>query len=338
VHRTATLLALPTALLITLTACAGRPGTASGDPKHVKIAAINLLTFSPVFVAQKLGYFKAEGLDVKIVETGSGNASVQAMLGRSVDAATTGFDTPVQLTAKGQNVKSLVGMEMRTIYTFVGGKSFPAIHPDDPRAFVKAMKGKRLGVASPGSTGDTIARGIFHEYGLDPDKDVKIMGVGTGAAASAALKTGAVDALISYEPDVTTITSSGAGRIVFDLRTSKAETTYSRLPTSTLQATGSWIKGNPGTARRLVRAVTRADNVLRNDPATALRVLKQLYPDLSPSEVKRIYTTSRSHFRPEISKATFDSAMQVYRKAGLVKQDVAYRTVVAAQFSHDWAQ
>jgi NitT/TauT family transport system substrate-binding protein len=321
-----------------LAACGGGPGAApGGGSKDVKIAGINLLTFSPVFVADKLGYFKDEGLTVTIVPTNSGDASVQAMLGGSVQAVTTGFDTPIELTAKGQSAQHLAGLEMATIYAFVGGNAFPQVPADDPQAFVNAMRGKKFGVASNGSTGDTIAKGLFTEYGLDPEKDVSIIAVGTGAAATAALQAGAVDALITYEPDLTKMVNAGVGRVVFDLRTTTKEKTYSQLPTSTLQATTSWIEDNPDTARALVRAVTRADQVLREQPGTALPVLKQLYPDLPAESVEGIYKASQSHFRPEISKQTFDAAMQIYKNAGVLTEDVAYEKVVATQFAGDWS-
>lgn len=330
----ASLLSLVIAVL-GVTACAAHTSS-SGNTKDVRIAAINLLTFSPVYVADKLGYFKDQGLNVTLVATDSGNASVQAMLGRSVDAAVAGFDTPIELTAQGQQVQSLVGMEMATIYAFVGGPHFPQIPADDPQAFVQAMKGKKFGVASAGSTGDTIARGLFSEYGLHPDSDVTITSVGTGAAASAALRSGAVDALISYEPDLTKITSSGVGRVVFDLRTTTKEKNYSQLPTSTLEATKTWIQANPDTAKALVQAIARADDTLRTNPAVALPVLKGLYPELSATDVQHIYQASQTHFRPAIAQSTFASAMRIYHQAGLVKTDIPYAQVVATQYTQDW--
>lgn len=334
-RRTSIVVSLVLVLIGGLSACAGRP-TSSGNARDVRIATINLLTFSPVYVADRLGYFKDEGLNVTLVPTDSGNASVQAMLGRSVDAAAAGFDTPIQLTTKGQQVQSLVGLEMATIYAFVGGPKFPQIPSDDPQAFVRAMRGRKFGVASAGSTGDTIARGLFSEYGLNPDTDVTITSVGTGAAASAALRSGAVDALVSYEPDLTKITSAGVGRVVFDLRTSTNEKTYSQLPTSTLEATTQWIKANPTVAKALVRAVARADDTLRTNPSVALPVLDGLYPELSAAEVHTIYDASQTHFRPAIPKQTFDAAMRVYREAKLVSTDVPYDTVIATQYTQDW--
>jgi len=334
-------IALSLALMLSLfglAACSGKGGaaSASGNDK-VKIATINLLTFSPVWVAEKLGYFKDEGLDVTIVPTNSGDASVQAMLGGSVQAAATGFATPIELTSKGQAIQLLAGLEMATIYTFVGGKDFPQIPADDPQAFVKAMKGKKFGVAASGSTGDTIARGIFSEYGLDPDKDVKITAVGVGAQATAALKAGAVDALVSYEPDVTKMVQSGVGHVVFDLRTTKNETTFSHLPTSAFQATKKWIDGHKDTAAKLVRAITRANDVLREDPATALPVLEKLYPDLSADAVENIYAAAQGHFSSAITEDTYAAAIKIYKQAGVTKEDVPYTDVVATQFTSDWS-
>jgi NitT/TauT family transport system substrate-binding protein len=200
------------------------------------------------------------------------------------------------------------------------------------------MKGKKFGVASSGSTGDTIARGLFSEYGLDPDKDVNIIAVGVGAQATAALKTGAVDALVSYEPDVTQMVDSGAGHIVFDLRTTTEEQTYSQLPTSALQATKKWIDANPDTAAALVKAISKASDVLRNDPDTALPVLEKLYPDLDADAVKNIYQAAQTHFSTAIPEQTYDDALKIYEQSGLVTDDdaPAYQDVVATQFKDDW--
>jgi NitT/TauT family transport system substrate-binding protein len=333
-------------LLLLLTAACGGAATpanqssssassGSGELTDISVASINLLTFSPLFVADKLGYLKDEGLSVNIVLTGSGNASATALLGGSVQAATMGFDSPIQLAAKGQKVQSLAGMQMGTIYAFVGGPQFPDVPADDPQAFVDAMKGKKFGVASAGSTGDTIARGLFAEYGLSPD-DVSIIPVGTGAAAAAALQSDAVDALISYDPDLTKMTAAGTGRIVFDLRNTKTETKYSQLPTSTISATTEWIQANPDTAAALVRAITKANNVLRTDPATALPVLEGLYPDLDAASVESAYKSAQPAFNSAITQDVYESALKIYQEAGSVSDPIPYSDVVATQFAKDW--
>jgi NitT/TauT family transport system substrate-binding protein len=301
----------------------------------LRIAAINLLTFSPVFVARELGYYKAEGLDVDILETTSGNATTSALLGGSVAAATTGFSQPLLLAEQGKTVKHLVGMDMASIYVFVGSPKL-VVPPDNPQALAAALKGKRFGLASLGSTGHVIAEGVLAEYGT-PSKDVTFVAIGTGATALAAFKAGAVDAIISYEPDLTQVLQAGAGKIVLDLRTTKVEKTFSRLPTSTLQATGEWIDKNPDTAARLVRAVARANKTLREDSAKSLEVLAKLYPNVPKASLQGMYEASRANFQSPVPEEQYQHALQVYMKSNQVKKPVPYDSVVAAQFKNLWA-
>src|ERR1044071_10020738 len=114
-RRITTLLAVVVPLLLILNACAGKPGSSSEGSTSIKIAAVNLMTFSPAFLAKSLGYYDDEGLDVTIVSTESGDASVSALLGGSVVAVTTGFDTPIELAPQGQAIPTLAWFEMAPI-------------------------------------------------------------------------------------------------------------------------------------------------------------------------------------------------------------------------------
>jgi NitT/TauT family transport system substrate-binding protein len=305
----------------------------AAQPK-LRIAAINLLTFSPVFVAKELGYYKDEGLDVEVLETASGNTTMSALLGGSVVAASTGFSSPLLLADQGKVVKTLVGMDMGSIYVFVASPKL-SVPYDNPQAFATAMKGKRLGVASLGSTGHIIAEGVLGEYGVS-NKEVTFVAVGTGATALAAFKAGAVDAVITYEPDLTQVLESGAGKVVLDLRSTKTEKTFSRLPTSTLQATGEWIDKNPEIAAKLARAVARADKTLREDEGKSLEVLGKLYPTVSKTALKAMYLASRANFQSIVSEEQYNHALGVYIKANQVKKPIPFDSVVATQFKGLW--
>lgn len=307
---------------------------AQQEMPHLKIAAINIFVFSPVFVAKELGYYKAEGLDVDILETNSGNSSTSALLGGSVAAATTGFSEPLLLADQGKVVKHLVGMDMSSIYVFVAGPTI-SVANDNPAALAAALKSKRIGVASLGSTGNVIAEGVLSQYGLT-NKDVIYVAVGTGATALAAFKAGAVDAIITYEPDLTKIIESGAGKVVLDLRSTKNEKNYSQLPTSTLQATGDWLDKNPELAAKLARAISRADKTLREDPVTSLAVLGKLYPTMSKASLKAMYEASHLDFRPKIPEEQYKRALGLYLAAHLVKSPVPFENVVATQYQKYW--
>src|SRR5206468_3251632 len=59
------------------------------------------------------------------------------------------------------------------------------------------LKGKKIGVSSVGSSSDIATRAALKKLGLDPDKDVTIVPVGSAAQRTAAMLSGAIDAGVS---------------------------------------------------------------------------------------------------------------------------------------------
>jgi NitT/TauT family transport system substrate-binding protein len=304
------------------------------ERKKTKIAATNLISSASVFLAKQLNYFADEGIDADVIESASGNASVSSLIGGSVDVASTGYIIPFQLAEKGLKVKTLVGLVMKNFYVFVV-RSDLDVRPDDPEALVKALKGKRFGVSNIGSAGDTIASGVLSAYGGKPEDFVKVA-VGVGATALAALKTGAVDGLVTYEPDLTQIVRSGVGKIALDLRSTQAERTFSRLPSTAIQATSAWIDKNPEVASGVVKAIARANTTLRDDPDTSFKALAKLYPSVEPADLKVMYDGERSGFRSAMSKEDFEFAQELYLKIKAISKTFSYEELTATRFAPLW--
>jgi NitT/TauT family transport system substrate-binding protein len=325
------------AAFVGATTLASRAGAAEKPPlEKVRIGAINLMVFSPVFLARELGYFRDEGLDVEIVETKSGHATMAALLKGEVAAAATGFTQPFTLAEQGQSVQSLVGMEMASIYVFVASPKL-AITLDNPAELGSALKGRKLGVADIGSSGHVVAEGVLRESGFDP-KDRSVIAVGTGASAIKALNNGAADVLITYEPDLSAILAAGVGKIVLDLRNTRTEKIFSHLPTSTVQATSAWIESHPEEAAKLVRAIVRANKTIRDEPQKALPVLAKLYPTIKAEHLRAIYEAERFNFRSRIPDEQCEFAQWVYMRTGQIKRSVPCQQVVAKQFTQLWAR
>jgi NitT/TauT family transport system substrate-binding protein len=302
----------------------------------VRLASTHVFTYAPLLLARDLGYFQAEGLDVDILETQSGTATASALLGGSVAAAGSGYSQPMLLAEQGKSVKTLVGLEMASIYVFVASSRLQ-IPPDQPAAMATALKGRRIGVASLGSAGHLNAEGVLGDHGV-ASGDVTFVAIGTGATALAAFKAGAVDALVTYEPDLSQILDSGLGQVVLDLRRTRKESTFSRLPTSSLQATSEWIEKNPETAAKLVRAVARANRTLREDPPASLAALTKLYPTIVPANLKAMYEASRPNFESQVPVEQYNLALGVYLKNKQVKKPVPYENTVATQFKSLWTR
>ena len=70
----------------------------------------NLLYYLPLTIAEQLGYFKAEGLDLKIVDFAGGSQALRALVGGSADVVSGAFEHTVNMQPKGQRLRAIVLM------------------------------------------------------------------------------------------------------------------------------------------------------------------------------------------------------------------------------------
>ena len=66
-----------------------------------------LFYYLPLTMAEQKGYFKAEGLDVEILDFPGGAKALQALLGGSVDIVSGAYEHTISQQAKGQNIEAL---------------------------------------------------------------------------------------------------------------------------------------------------------------------------------------------------------------------------------------
>jgi len=311
------------------------PLAPAGAQTPVKIAAYNNIASAPVWVARELGYFKAEGIDANLVLTDGGAVISAAMLSGSVDAGTTGIERPLLLYAKGVGTKNLVGTKMGQIYALVAQPDL-GLPTGSRQQIMAALKGKRIGVIALGSSADAFAQALFREAGLRPDTDVTRVPVGTGSGLLAAMQNKAVDVAFVLEPDMGEILRAKTGKLVLDFRKASDGGPWAKLPVTTLQVTDKWLAANKDTAARMVRAVAKANDLLRTDRVAALRVLRSLYPNLDASTIEAIWEAEHNDFTPGISEAQYQMVTGIVLQAGMVKEVAPYGAVVATEFANLW--
>ena len=96
-------------LLIASCGCA-RP-TAAGAP-HVRIAVggQNQMVYLPTTLAQELGFYRDEGLDVELQDFAGGAKALQALVGGSADVVSGFYDHTIQMAAEGREFVAFVTM------------------------------------------------------------------------------------------------------------------------------------------------------------------------------------------------------------------------------------
>jgi NitT/TauT family transport system substrate-binding protein len=215
----------------------------------------NLLYYLPLTVAEQLGYFKQEGLDLSIVDFAGGSQALRAVVGGSADVVSGAFEHTVNMQAKGQRLRAFV-LQGRApqIVLGVNPKTMPNFKT------VADLKGKKIGVTAPGSSTNVMVNFVLAKAGLKPS-DVSIIGVGASQGAVAAMRSGQIDAISNLDPVITLLARSGDLKVVSDTRiVAEADKVFGGpMPAGCLYAPQAFLDKNPNTAQALANAIVRAD-------------------------------------------------------------------------------
>lgn len=284
----------------------------------------NLLYYLPLTVAEQLGYFKAEGLELKIVDFAGGSQALRALIGGSADVVSGAFEHTVNMQAKGQRLRAVALMgRAPQIVLGVNPKTMPNFKT------VADLKGKRIGVTAPGSSTNVMANFVLAKAGLKPT-DVSIVGVGAGSGAIAAMRSGQIDAMSNLDPVITQLTRSHDLKIVSDTRiVAESEKVFGGpMPAACLYLPQSFIDKHPRTVQALANAIVRADKWIQAaGPGDIIKAVPESYllgdravyidaflaakgalsPDgLFPEKGPETAFRALASIDPEIAKATLD--------------------------------
>jgi len=247
-----TLLAAPAAIALP------RLAFAQGKPEKSKLTIAvggkNLFYYLPLTIAEQLGYFKDEGLQVEIPDFAGGAKALQALVGGSADVVSGAYEHTINMQAKNQPIMSVV-LQGRApqIVMAVSTKTMPGYKS------IADLKGKKIGVTAPGSSTAMMASYVLAKAGLKAS-DVSFIGVGASSGAIAAVKSGQVDAIANLDPVITMLQRDNLIKVVADTRTLKdTQAVYGGpMPAACLYTPVKFVQDNPGTTQALANAMVRA--------------------------------------------------------------------------------
>ncbi len=214
----------------------------------------NALYYLPLTIAEQLGYFRDEGLEVEINDFPGGAKALQSLVGGSADVVSGAFEHTITMQTLAQKIQAFVlqginpGLELGIAKHRLADYSWP-----------KDLKGWTVGVSAPGSSTQMLLNHLLASVGLKPD-DVTVIGVGTGATAVAAVRSGQLDAISNVEPVMSLLERSGDIKIVVETITDKGVRSVfgGVMPAATLYAKLAFIETNPHTVQALANAMVRA--------------------------------------------------------------------------------
>jgi NitT/TauT family transport system substrate-binding protein len=232
---------------------------------HIAVGGQNSFYYLPITIAERQGYFKDEGLNVKISDFAGGSVALRAVVGGSADVVSGAYEHTISLQSKKQYFQAFVA-QGRLPQIALGVASAKAGSVKS----LKDLKGMKIGVSAPGSSTHNLVKQLAAKAGLDPNKDVSVIGVGLAAQAVAALKSGQIDAIANVDPVITKLEQDNAIKVIADTRTVKGtlEVWGAPLPAGVLHAAIEFVQKNPNTVQALTNAMVRADKWIANASAT----------------------------------------------------------------------
>jgi NitT/TauT family transport system substrate-binding protein len=240
----------------------------------IAVGGKNLLYYLPLTIAESLGYFKAEGLEVTIADFAGGSRALQAVVGGSADVVSGAFEHTLNMQVKGQRMRAFA-LQGRAPQIVLG------INPKTMPAFkgIADLKGRKIGVTAPGSSTNVLANFVLAKAGLKPS-DVSIIGVGAGSGAVAAMRSGQIDAMSNLDPVITLLQRSGDLKIISDTRiVAEADKVFGGpMPAGCLYAPQTFIDKNPLATQALANALVRADKWIQAaGPGEIIKAVPESY-------------------------------------------------------------
>jgi len=218
---------------------------------------LDAASFMPVYVAAARTW-KPQGLDIELTSFRGDAEVAQALAGNSIDISLQSLDGLINLINSGQPVQGFYAGFYQSDFVWYAQSRIKQW---------KDLKGGTAGVSTYGSLTDQLTRYMLKRNGLEPEKDVQIVQVGTTASMLAALKAGRLALAILSPPFKWMAQEAGFTQLGRQLDIAP------QWPKHAYLAKTKFIDDNPDTLRAFLRAHVAALRLARADRALTVDIL-----------------------------------------------------------------
>jgi NitT/TauT family transport system substrate-binding protein len=236
---------------------------AHADDTPLRIGWVYALANAPALIADKKGYYAAEGLHVDLKQFGDGPVLQQAVAAGELDVAYVGAPPVYQWASRGLDAKIIAKVNY--------GQA--ALIASNDITSLAGLRGKRVASVAKGSGMDVLLRGyLLQDYAhLNPAQDVSIVPM-PNANMNAALERHVVDAAFTFEPFVSQAVLRGQAHVLLDINQ-----VLPNYPWFIIMALPKTLAQRPDDVVKLLRAHQKAIAFLRDHPDEANRLIADAF-------------------------------------------------------------
>ena len=323
-------------IVILLFVCAGVVWFLSGKEKdesmtRLKIAEVtHSIFYAPQYAADKLGYFKEEGLEVEFILTPGADKVAAAVLSGDVQIGLCGSEATIYVYNQGQEdyLVNFAGLTKRDGSFLVSRQKYDNFKLED-------LKGKNIIGGRKGGMPEMTFEWALKQNGIDPKKDVNIDTSIAFAAMEGAFIGGQGDFVTLFEPQALQVEQQGYGYVVASIGQLGGE-----VPYTVYNARKSYIEQNSDIIQGYTNAIQKGlDFVHENTPEVVAEAIIDYFPDTSMNDLIKIvkrYQDSDSWYQTTaIQEKDFAHVQEIVKSAGELDQLAPYDKLIDTTFSKD---
>jgi NitT/TauT family transport system substrate-binding protein len=234
----------------------------SQELKRIRYGTTASVAHLPVLVARDGGLFAKYGLDVEAIHIRGGPLITMAIMSGGLQFSGAGAESVVAARIEGGDVVLLAcPVDIDAVYFIT--------RPEIKSA--QQLKGKASAVTRIGSTTHFYLRAALRHVGLDPEKDMTVLQLGTGGEIGAALESGRIAAAALTFRNALPFLQKG-WPVLVDLST--ADFSY---PPSCVTSSRAFVREQPGLVERFLKAYLEGIRLIKKDNALAARAFAKWY-------------------------------------------------------------
>jgi NitT/TauT family transport system substrate-binding protein len=252
------------------------------------------LAYASLFIADRKKMWAAQGLQPSMKQVEGGALAMVALNSGEADF--------VCVASTDAMISWERGLDLRVVAAFYGSLTIqltarrewletagigPKNSIDDK---VRALKGLRIGSSSLGGGPPQYTRFLGSLYGLDPEKDIRIVGVGQGSTRIAALREGRVDLIVGGAPEADQISLDGYGDLFINF---SEVPIFKEFPFTVVVVKEELARNDPQRVQRVARTIAQANNFIRDNFEDAVKELQAQFPKINPAAIERAMARDR---------------------------------------------
>lgn len=248
--------------------------------KDIVIATSSVvLTNAPIWVGIDRKFFEESGLTVQYVVMRS-DLAVKGLITGDVDYMQSSSSV-LRAGAAGAPLTTVLGVYNRTFFDLVARPEIKSLGD---------LRGKPVGISRYGASTEYAVRFALRANGIDPDKDVKLLAVGSGtdAARISALQGGVIAAAVLQVPSNLMAHKLGA-KTILPLG-DYMETLFAGLGTSSKK-----VQSQRDEVKNTVRAIVRSLDFMARYPVETKAIIQKNLRGIESSTVDYIYDLVVKH-------------------------------------------